>query len=358
MPDDASAAERLEQFLSEGDQSTADADQTIADLDQSTSEADQSASTRDQLASDRDQRAADRDQAASDRARDQGAADPGTYTRSRRTRAQTTLERDVITHARSDTARIRDAAAEDRDRTANSRDAAADARDALAAALEAEIEHLDGNRPAGENGPSLGMEILLRAAEDRKRAQAGRVRAAANRAEAALDRDLGRNDRDRAAADRRAAADELAAVGIDHLTGALRRRVGLVAIGRELERVRRSGEPLIVAFVDVDGLKAVNDSQGHAAGDEILREVVATIQSGLRAYDVILRYGGDEFVCSLAGQGIAGVRTRFDQISMHITQTNPRAAISVGFAESGSDDSVGALLVRADHEMIALRRSR
>ena len=79
---------------------------------------------------------------------------------------------------------------------------------------------------------------------------------------AARDRERAAEDRRLAARDRAAAAGELALEGADYLTGALRRRVGLAAIQRELDRTRRTGERLVVAFVDVNGLKAINDKQG------------------------------------------------------------------------------------------------
>ena len=87
---------------------------------------------------------------------------------------------------------------------------------------------------------------------------------------AAHDRELAAEDREQAAHDRSVAADELAAEGIDDLTGAMLRRVGLGAIQREMDRTQRSGEGLVVAYVDVDGLKAVNDTAGHMAGDALL----------------------------------------------------------------------------------------
>ena len=160
-----------------------------------------------------------------------------------------------------------------------------------------------------DNGDSpIGIEILLRAAGDRKRAAAARAQAAIQREAAARDRERAAEDRRLAARDRAAAAGELALEGADYLTGALRRRVGLAAIQRELDRTSRTGERLVVAFVDVDGLKAINDKRGHAAGDDRLRAVAQAIMQHLRSYDVIVRFGGDEFVCSLSGQDAGGAR--------------------------------------------------
>jgi diguanylate cyclase (GGDEF)-like protein len=348
-----------DQTLSDSDQSLSDSDQSAADLDQTSADADQGASERDQLASDRDQHAADLDQAASDKVQNDGAGpDPATYARTRRTRAQTTLERDLDTHTRSEAARIREATAARRDRDAEARDAAAAARDQLATTLDAEIERLEKVGAEEGNGAVVGLEILLRASRDRKRAAASRGRAAVSRGEAARDRDLARQDRLEAAVDRRAAAEELAAEGLDHLTGTLRRRVGLVAIQREIDRTRRTHEPLVVTFVDVDGLKVVNDTHGHDAGDDLLVGVARCIKAGLRRYDVIMRFGGDEFVCSLSGQDLVGVERRFDQIASQIAKTQRGATITVGFAEGQDQETLDEVIVRADRQMISARRGR
>ena len=135
------------------------------------------------------------------------------------------------------------------------------------------------------------------------------------------------------------------------MTGALRRRVGLAAIQREMDRTAHSDEPLVVAFVDVDGLKTVNDELGHETGDELLRETVNAIQNGLRSYDVITRVGGGEFVCSLSGQDVAGATERFDQISARLAEGKTRASITVGLTSRRRDDSVGDLISRADEAM-------
>jgi diguanylate cyclase (GGDEF)-like protein len=149
---------------------------------------------------------------------------------------------------------------------------------------------------------------------------------------------------------------ELASEGLDHLTGALRRRVGLVAIQRELDRTARSGEALVIAFVDVDALKTVNDERGHIAGDELLHSVAQSIKHGIRAYDVIMRYGGDEFVCSLAGSNVGGARTRFGEISQQLAAASAGATITVGFALRQDGETLDDLIVRADVAMLEERR--
>ena len=87
---------------------------------------------------------------------------------------------------------------------------------------------------------------------------------------------------------------------LDALTGALRREVGRLALRNEIERARRADGKFVVAFIDVDGLKGVNDRDGHAAGDRVLRTLAAIMRANLRPYDPIVRFGGDEFVCGIA----------------------------------------------------------
>jgi diguanylate cyclase (GGDEF)-like protein len=347
LPDSAEQA----QTLSDRDQNATDRDQTESDLDQTSEDADQGASERDQLASDRDQEAADDDQRASDRSGDTREG----YARTRRARSRSALERDRTSQARSETAHIREQAAKRRDKLADWRDEAASDRDRLAAALDEEIERME--RDTGEDGrPKVGIDVLLRAAGARKDAAASRERAAKQREAAAEDRTSAARDRRQAALDRAAATEEIALEGIDHLTGALRRRVGLAAIQREMDRTSRTGESLLVAFVDVDGLKPVNDAHGHAAGDELLRATVATISEHLRSYDVITRFGGDEFVCTLAGQDIARARKRFDEISIRHAEGAGHGSFTVGLAERQEDDTLASLIDRADMAMTEARR--
>ncbi|MDX6640656.1 MAG: hypothetical protein QOF12_1667 [Solirubrobacteraceae bacterium] len=344
MSDNAERVRDEQQTLADRDQTTADADQSNADFDQTSADADQSASESDQVASDRDQEAADRDEATSHLTGPPADGAKG-YALSRRARSQSTLERDQTTHSRTESSRIRDSAAARRDQLADDRDAAARTRDGLAAALDTEIEQLE-RAIAGD----------ARAADVRERAAAIRARAGLQREAAARDRERAAHDRSQAAIDREAASEEIALEGIDHLTGSLRRRVGLAAIQREMDRSRRTGERLVVAFVDVDGLKVVNDADGHGAGDDLLRAVARAIHAHLRSYDVVARVGGDEFVCSLAGQDMAGARVRFDQISRELAAAIADATITVGLAEYAPDDTLDALVRRADAAMMDLRR--
>jgi diguanylate cyclase (GGDEF)-like protein len=266
------------------------------------------------------------------------------------------LDRDTATHARSETGRIRDAAAAARDKLADERDAAARERDALAVRLDAEMDRLELDTGRENGGRLLGADLLLRAAGNRKRAAASRARSAELREAAARDRATAADDRRQAAADREAAALEIASEGIDHLTGALRRRVGLSAIQREMDRTDRTGEDLVIAFIDVIGLKAVNDGEGHPAGDEVLHAVAASIGEHLRPYDLVARFGGDEFVCSLTGADAAGAIARFERIKSDLAKAPHGPAISIGLAERHSGESLADLIGRADAAMIDIRR--
>ena len=92
--------------------------------------------------------------------------------------------------------------------------------------------------------------------------------------------------------------DEQQSWSSDPLRGP-RRKPGLLALRKQMDRCRRTTTRLVVGFLDVDGLKAVNDTRGHAAGDDLLQRVVARLQSSLRSYETIIRFGGDEFLFTL-----------------------------------------------------------
>jgi diguanylate cyclase (GGDEF)-like protein len=147
--------------------------------------------------------------------------------------------------------------------------------------------------------------------------------------------------------------DQLA---VDELTGVLRRRAGVAALKRELERARRSGDRrLVLAFLDVDNLKSINDKRGHAAGDDALRTVAGLLKRRLRNQDLIFRYGGDEFVCVLPNTGIEAAQALMAQIREQL-QVQRAPVFSVGFADLREDDDFQKLLSRADECLYAARR--
>ena len=239
---------------------------------------------------------------------------------------------------------------------ASERDRAADVRDREADEHDAELTRLAGG--IGEERAITGAQIILRAARERRHAAMDRAAAASQRVEAARDRELAARDRRLAAEDRAQAAAERAAATMDSLTGAWLRGPGLAELQREIDRVRRGSGRLVVAYVDIDGLKAVNDTKGHAAGDAILRDTVGVLHAHLRSYELIVRLGGDEFLCAMSEAGIADVRGRFDQIAAALAAVPSRASISVGFGELHPDDGPMDLVARADRDLLAARGAR
>lgn len=110
-----------------------------------------------------------------------------------------------------------------------------------------------------------------------------------------------------------------------------------------------------MSYVDVDGLKLLNDRAGHAAGDALLGAIVAAMRSRLRSYEPIVRVGGDEFVCALAGVDLGAARERFAEIRAAIDADTSGGKISVGFAALQQSDSLEQLIARADRALGAAR---
>lgn len=331
-------------------QSEYEADQTASALDQSAADADQTATERDQDASDRDQAAADADQQASNR--DQVAADRelGTHEEddeagrvhedARSQRARGTTERGITAAARAEHSAERVSNAARRDETAMLRDRTAEARDRAA---------LDRDRAAEALERELGVPSDSLQAAARRYAAGVRAKAAADRASAAADRLRAAEDRELAARDREHARHDIEQANLDDLTGAYTRAMGNTALQGEIDRARRDNQQLVLAVVDVDGLKEFNDSRGHAAGDALLLTVVTSIRARLRSWDdPVVRYGGDEFVCSLAGMEEAEVETRFATINDDITSGAGGGSVSVGLAMMSADDRLEDVLRRGD----------
>lgn len=336
--DDSPASGDGRALASFADQKAADLDQTSADADQTASDADQSASEKDQTIADSDQRASDRDQASADRDRARGRrrtpAEESAYDTSRTDRQTMTIERYANRRTRASTASDRDLTATRRDDVADARDEAGRARDARVGSL---ADALD--QPNGAITKQL-FRLGLEAASDRARAAEDRQRAAADRANAAREK-VGLED-------------ALRSAHLDELTGAYRREMGRLALTQEIDRARRADGRLVVAFVDVDGLKQVNDREGHAAGDRALQAVVRAIRTRLRSFDPITRYGGDEFVCGLGSTDLAEAGHRFETIADAV-MVDANIGISVGLVALGAGDTADRLTERADAAMLEVK---
>jgi diguanylate cyclase (GGDEF)-like protein len=155
---------------------------------------------------------------------------------------------------------------------------------------------------------------------------------------------------------------ELAAV-IDPLTGVLNRR-GLDALADSaIALARRQGLTIAVVFLDVDGLKAINDQHGHQIGDRALKEVASCMRRTFRASDVIGRTGGDEFVviaCDASEQQLSSILGRLKQQLTELNQQPDRVfqlSVSAGtaFSPPGDTRSLGELMTLADLQMYAAK---
>lgn len=145
---------------------------------------------------------------------------------------------------------------------------------------------------------------------------------------------------------------------LDELTGAMRRGVGLAALQREMARtLRLAGKGLAVIFLDVDGLKKVNDTEGHSAGDRLLRDTVATLRERLRSYDLIVRYGGDEFLCVLTDSTTADAARTAAALCQHV-KARTGGSVSAGVAVFEPGESVESLVGRADAALYDARREQ
>ncbi len=235
--------------------------------------------------------------------------------------------------------RDRDQTADDRDRTSDAHDLASQARDERSDARDLRADEREQSQPYDPT------------------AAADRAGAKRDRQGSANDRKHAEHDRVAAATDRALSARERDTLLVDGLTGVHRREPGLMELEREIVKAKRTAQPFVLGFLDVDGLKTTNDTKGHAAGDELLSLVVDTIRGVLRDYDLIVRYGGDEFLVGVMDLSAAEAALRFEVANASLA-VNRDASISVGLAELDADDSLVDLIARADAAMYQVRQTR
>jgi diguanylate cyclase (GGDEF)-like protein len=142
----------------------------------------------------------------------------------------------------------------------------------------------------------------------------------------------------------------------DPLTGCLNRRGFSERFQAELNAAERSGQPLSLLQIDLDQFKQINDSNGHAAGDEILIWVVRTLHDGLRPTDWVGRLGGDEFAILLPGASRGNANEVADRLRYALTERAPASIGIAVFPIDGSDAE--ELHRRADSELYTHKEGR
>jgi diguanylate cyclase (GGDEF)-like protein/PAS domain S-box-containing protein len=147
----------------------------------------------------------------------------------------------------------------------------------------------------------------------------------------------------------------------DPLTGLANRRALERTLEAALARAASRGRSVGVLMLDLDGFKAVNDRHGHAAGDEVLREVARRLRRSVRERDVVARLGGDEFVVVLTDLG--AVPDSVDRVEAALAEPFPgvdaalRAAVGVAMFPADGP-TVAELLAAADRQMYAAKANR
>jgi diguanylate cyclase (GGDEF)-like protein len=147
----------------------------------------------------------------------------------------------------------------------------------------------------------------------------------------------------------------------DGLTRLYNRRFIMERLEEEAEKSRRSGQPLSCAIIDADDFKAVNDMHGHITGDKALIAIAEGIKASIRAYDIVGRYGGEEFIVLFPGASVSEAGLSGERICRNIAEarragelSDLRLSVSIGVATLDIDMEEGgidALLRQADQAL-------
>lgn len=149
----------------------------------------------------------------------------------------------------------------------------------------------------------------------------------------------------------------------DGLTGLFNRRYLDETLERELSRAQREGYPIVLAMIDIDFFKKLNDTYGHQAGDEILKELGNLLKKGARIADVPCRYGGEEFMLVLPNMSLDVAipraemwREAFKALRVNFGQFQLQTTISIGLAAFPGDGKTrDALVEAADQALYAAK---
>ncbi|MGA2844660.1 MAG: GGDEF domain-containing protein [Candidatus Acidiferrales bacterium] len=147
---------------------------------------------------------------------------------------------------------------------------------------------------------------------------------------------------------------------LDQLTGLYNRRSGEQRLAQEISRAQRHGRPLTILLMDIDGLKLMNDTHGHAAGDTALKGFADRLQRAIRGSDLAVRLGGDEFMALLPecrAEEVRHVLARIEGFEFDCNDQKIRLHFSRGWTDYRAGESSQELLLRADKELYADKRA-
>ena len=148
----------------------------------------------------------------------------------------------------------------------------------------------------------------------------------------------------------------------DRVTGLFNRHAGELALEREVARARRTHAPFSLALIDIDHFKQVNDRHGHAAGDEVLKQVSCILTSTFRASDLAVRWGGDEFLVFLPDVPVGGAvvfaeRARSQVEALVFDSVGARHDFSRRSSRCGPTKTRARPIRRADAQLYEAKRS-
>jgi diguanylate cyclase (GGDEF)-like protein len=164
-----------------------------------------------------------------------------------------------------------------------------------------------------------------------------------------------------------AALEEVRQLAItDDLTGALNRRECMVKAEAEFKRAIRFNRPFVLAIIDFDNFKSINDLYGHPMGDAVLKEFAGILRANIRAQDLFGRMGGDEFMLALlettaeeASQIIHRIRGQWEDVKRAFLPEDRRAAtVSVGLVSAKAEDQTFSNCVRRADKALYLAKAR
>ena len=151
----------------------------------------------------------------------------------------------------------------------------------------------------------------------------------------------------------------------DGLTGTLNRQYFEQLGSAEFLRAKRFNTPLTITMIDIDGFKAINDSYGHIAGDLVLKEVAKAMSKNIRDFDLLGRFGGDEFIILMPNTNQSDASFLIERLDYEVRNLKIkydhheiRVQASFGVHELANEDKFDEFIVKADKLMYAMKKEK